>query len=257
MALTDLTGTTWVFNDEPNIESDLFLYKNYQLSFISNNKTFINILYYGADINSYLQYSDVESINVYAYNFDSGYSIGWTDNAYKTISITGGTDATNTDLITWLEANATQQGGSGGINNLKFGTETPTKLYLGATEVTKAYMGETLVYETSQQDELAGTWVLNDTIDYTSFVKVTGATAIEFNFTSNGNTYFGITTDEKPNGLKYIITTGTGDVEPVYVASTNTWTNEAYKTITITSKLSEVTNGNELLAWLQENATKQ
>lgn len=34
-------------------------------------------------------------------------------------------------------------------NKLKFGTETPTKLYLGATEVTKAYMGETLVYEKS------------------------------------------------------------------------------------------------------------
>ena len=36
-----------------------------------------------------------------------------------------------------------------GINKLKFGTETPTKLYMGATEVTKAYMGETLVYEKS------------------------------------------------------------------------------------------------------------
>lgn len=34
-------------------------------------------------------------------------------------------------------------------NKLKFGTETPTKLYMGATEVTKAYMGETLVYEKS------------------------------------------------------------------------------------------------------------
>lgn len=35
------------------------------------------------------------------------------------------------------------------------------------------------------------------------------------------------------------------------------WLNEAYKTITITSKLSEVTNGDELLALLQANATKQ
>lgn len=35
------------------------------------------------------------------------------------------------------------------------------------------------------------------------------------------------------------------------------WLNEEYKTITITSKLSEVTNGDALLAWLQANATKQ
>ena len=107
------------------------------------------------------------------------------------------------------------------------------------------------------EDALAGTWVFNDTLDYNSFVEVTSQTSIEFNFTSNGNDYFGITTDFKPNGLKYIITPGTSDLESVYVASTNTWTNEAYKTITITSKLSEVTDGETLLAWLQANATKQ
>lgn len=35
------------------------------------------------------------------------------------------------------------------------------------------------------------------------------------------------------------------------------WNNKAYKTINITSKLSEVTNGDELFAYLQANATKQ
>lgn len=40
-------------------------------------------------------------------------------------------------------------------------------------------------------------------------------------------------------------------------ASNTGWIDEAYKTITISSKLSEVTNGNTLLAWLQANATKQ
>lgn len=36
---------------------------------------------------------------------------------------------------------------TGGTNKLKFGTETPSKLYMGKTEVTKAYLGDTLVYE--------------------------------------------------------------------------------------------------------------
>ena len=40
-----------------------------------------------------------------------------------------------------------KQGGSGGINKLKLGTETPSKIYMGENEVTKAYIGETLVYE--------------------------------------------------------------------------------------------------------------
>ncbi len=127
-------------------------------------------------------------------------------------------------------------------NKLKFGTETPTKLYLGAIEVTKAYMGETLVYETSQQDELAGTWVFNNTIN------ASGNLWFNLDFSCDGKQGNGINTDE--GWLNY-----NGIAAPVYTGSG--WENEAYKTITITSKLSEVTNGNELLAWLQANAVKQ
>jgi hypothetical protein len=36
-----------------------------------------------------------------------GTSATWTNENYKTIKITGGTDATNTTLISWLYANAT------------------------------------------------------------------------------------------------------------------------------------------------------
>lgn len=76
------------------------------------------------------------------------------------------------------------------------------------------------------------------------------------NFTSNGKTCSSIrreystkfTTDE----MFYYFD---GSDKSVYYA--NTWSNTAYKTITITSKLSEVTNGDELLAYLQANATKQ
>lgn len=50
---------------------------------------------------------------------------------------------------------------------------------------------------------------------------------------------------------------GYGDDIVAYYGSTRTWANESYKTIAITSKLSEVTNGDTFLAWLQANATKQ
>lgn len=127
-------------------------------------------------------------------------------------------------------------------NKLKFGTETPTKLYIGATEVTKAYMGETLVYENSGQDELAGTWVFNNTID------ASGNLWFDLYFTCNGKQGISIMTDE--GWLNY-----GGIYSPVYTA--NGWENEVYKTITITSKLSEVTNGDMLITWLQANAVKQ
>ena len=48
-------------------------------------------------------------------------------------------------------------------NKLKFGTETPTKLYMGDSEVTKAYMDETLVYEKSTSS--GETWLLNEIIN--------------------------------------------------------------------------------------------
>ena len=142
-------------------------------------------------------------------------------------------------------------------NKLKFGTETPTKLYLGTTEVTKAYMGETLVYETSQQDELAGTWVINDNPEGFGDNE---SHRFTISFVSNGASYNSIDIQLLPsspfvkdNWIYY-------DSELVYadqVGNESGWQNEAYKTITITSKLSEVTDGDTLLAWLQANGTKQ
>lgn len=99
-------------------------------------------------------------------------------------------------------------------------------------------------------DELAGTWVFNDTIDIGSREQ-----RFAINFTSNNTQYddFYLAGNEKPKYLSYGSTTVGGTV----YGDSDGWTNEAYKTIIITSKLSEVTNGDTLLAWLQANATKQ
>lgn len=102
MAITDLTGTKWVINQSPNVSTPFY----YTISFTSDG------YWYGG-----LQVSTLASVTWVRYwwpageDWDSAYSPedgGWRSQAYRLISITGGTDATNIDLIAWLETNATQ-----------------------------------------------------------------------------------------------------------------------------------------------------
>ncbi len=104
MAVSDLTGTTWVWTEVPQgtglVEEE---WVTYNISFSSNSITYTSLQVWEAEAGTEL--SIYYGNNTSAYEF----STGWVNNAYKTISITGGTDATNGDLIAWLEANATQQ----------------------------------------------------------------------------------------------------------------------------------------------------
>lgn len=104
------------------------------------------------------------------------------------------------------------------------------------------------VFEKAAEDALAGTWVFNENPD----VSGSGTIDISINFTSNQRNFTKMTI------IKGSIPSGSiqyGEYE-VYNLMIG-WDNEAYKTITISSKLSEVTNGEQLLTWLQANATKQ
>ena len=95
--------------------------------------------------------------------------------------------------------------------------------------------------------DLTGTtWVFNDTIAFS------GSTAWDVNFISNDVVYNRIEITAS-KGVKIIYV---GSSSPLYVYE-DVWQYEVNKTITITSKLSEVTNGDTLLTLLQSNATKQ
>ena len=97
-------------------------------------------------------------------------------------------------------------------------------------------------------DELAGTWVFNDNPDLSG----SGTINVNVNFTSNERDFTNmlIIKGSGPSGvIQYD--------ELEVCSSMIGWNNGAYKTINITSKLSEVTDGEQLLTWLQENATKQ
>lgn len=100
--------------------------------------------------------------------------------------------------------------------------------------------------EGAATDELAGTWVFNN------LPSVPSSTTYYLQFTSNSESFTNISLYSQRIYKRIAY----GDAM-VYDIDVGGWADEAYKTITITSKLSEVTNGSELLAWLQANATKQ
>lgn len=100
---SSLVNTTWTFNDtlvrgELTPEERI----HWSIDFISNeeNYTGLYVFTYSSDTYTVSQMS-------YMSPFISPYtSSGWNDTAYKTIKITGGEDATNTELINWLQLNA-------------------------------------------------------------------------------------------------------------------------------------------------------
>ena len=104
MAVTDLTNTKWVLNNvltaDQSIENNFGL--DGYINFISNNIESSNFyLFYDGD-ELQLSYNNVSGYVYYNYNG------GWINQAYRIIEITGGTDATNASLISWLTSNATQ-----------------------------------------------------------------------------------------------------------------------------------------------------
>lgn len=97
--ITDLTGTTWLFNNSLNFPSSS---RTYNINFNSNNTTYTSI-YVSDDGEEWLDFNGTTTIQPYtSWN-------GWSNNAYKTIDITGGIDVTNSKFILWLQNNATQQ----------------------------------------------------------------------------------------------------------------------------------------------------
>lgn len=99
--VTDLSGTKWEIRQD--VINGLGASFSYSVNFSSNDSQFNSISFTnpgGPPSGSYIvRYQNTEVWNALS---------EWTDQAYRTIEITGGIDATNADLIAWLEANATQ-----------------------------------------------------------------------------------------------------------------------------------------------------
>ena len=109
------------------------------------------------------------------------------------------------------------------------------------------------VFCLKNEDPLAGTWVFN------LLLNEDNLGSIIVNFTWNNKTFVKLNRDVSTSG--FLVNEFNGDTSDgvnINFYSNGSWVSGyADRTITITSKLSEVTNGDALLTWLQANATKQ
>lgn len=103
--ITDLTGTTWVVASGWEVESGYgqFTVDGTVVFGDNSTKEFIGV-YLGYDYDE--GYFEVAN---YGYFILESSNYPYAPNNTVTITFTGGTDVTNTDLITWLKANATKQ----------------------------------------------------------------------------------------------------------------------------------------------------
>lgn len=148
MAVTDLTNTKWLFNNDVTLS---------EFGVVNNNTTFdltfINdgVTYYGFEVRNKAEQDN----GIRYYDGDHAwwrYNVtnGWADSSYKTIEITGGTDATNADLIAGITANATQivEPSSDVIETtISVGTSLLADASVGTTKLLKAYIGNHLIFE--------------------------------------------------------------------------------------------------------------
>jgi len=95
--VTDLTDTKWVINESPIVDEDVL----YSINFISNNSSW-NSFEFSTGNDPIIKYDFQTSV----YNGDID---TWLNEAYRLISITGGSDVSNPDLLVWLNNNATLQ----------------------------------------------------------------------------------------------------------------------------------------------------
>lgn len=140
MSVADLTNTTWLINSSPTPPQNQIWES---INFTSNGNSYTAItLYDEMDMGSIVYRGTGEHPHVaYSGTF-------WDDDGDRTIAISGGTAATNANLIAWLESNATQV------------TADITITY-NSSEVTTMGDSGTIVLDT------AGTFMTDDiTIEY-------------------------------------------------------------------------------------------
>ena len=108
--ITDLTGITFYFNptvNNSNYNSGSSLYINFTIG--SDYYTAMTIGYTSSISRNMLSYFNNSTgwVNLV---YDSYLGRGWSDESYRTITITGGAKATDTDFINWIFSNAVASG---------------------------------------------------------------------------------------------------------------------------------------------------
>lgn len=96
------TNETWLFNSTIAVVGDIN-YGEWYVDFISNDTNYNTMVYSGTGYANIRYYGVGTNIMPYFSR------IGWSDEAYRTITITGGADKDNANFRAWLTANAVKQ----------------------------------------------------------------------------------------------------------------------------------------------------
>ena len=194
MSVSNLTGCTWVGNSTIQYDSNFpAYYINYKAYYNSgaNYDTgtslymdiFTRFTTYGLLGNGLSSFSGVifPSCIYEGSETTTMTPTSTTGNTLEYIEFTGGTDATNANLIAWLEANGTLTAPEPepvSSQNIKLGSNDIDKVYFGSSEVSKIYLGINVIYE-------AGTPVPVET-GYLTFESDDGS---EFTLGTDANGY--------------------------------------------------------------------
>ena len=103
--ITNLTNTSLLFNEIVRIPQSL-LTKEFGINFYSGNEGEYHTSL-GIDYSPMAYYFTYDGEVAY-YIYKTSDTHLWHSELYKSLRITGGSDATNAELITWLQANATR-----------------------------------------------------------------------------------------------------------------------------------------------------
>ena len=277
LAISDLTNTKWVLNDSPT--APLTEPEVYNLSFTSYGDDFIKFtLSIGRGNISIIEYGIVTVLN------DEG---TWTNQAYRTIEIAGGTDVTNADLIAWLSSNATQviepEPPTPGSGSITLGNLPISKIFFGSNEVSKVFLGSLEIYDEEPEPvitDLTNTvWRIKKPSELSKLPGMTFesdfyvSTKITYsNYVSNISTYLSFTPSPSTNGIIIIqYPTGSSGIYPrftivglggtnYYVSYIPSYTGTPTTLGDVECTL-EITGGTDttnqtLIDWLLANATQ-
>lgn len=183
--LPDLTGTKWVFNNQISmspLQGDSYTF-NFDF-YMTGDQTAPGggfELIVGPDDDFELDYTNIATA------YDDGV---WQGEVFSSITITGGTDVTNANLIAWLQANATQIVEPTGTNTFSIGSLQVANVYFGLLQINKIYLGNSLVWESASEPTPENALLAQDGALLTSgggYLITTEVTLISF--TIEGTTY--------------------------------------------------------------------
>lgn len=201
-AITNLTGCTWVGKnsiDYYNIGGP------HNITFTSNNTEFTQINYVNNWTGTRVEYvkSDNTKVTVFLISSPSA----WTDEAYKTIQITGGGDVEKTSLISWLGNNGTLTAPAGPVS--------VTGVELNYSEYSLSLSGSVQLTATVSPDNATNkdvTWSTSDS----SVATVSSEGLVSA--VAEGNATITVTTDDGSfTDTCSITVTNSGGDEPVDV----------------------------------------